>query len=190
MKKHTILFLTAFLVFSLNSYSQEELEVSIGLKAGWNSSNTYQSGNATYNNLDAFYVGVFSEIEASEKLRFNSGLEYLQNGFTNSENNFKMHILSLPSVAKVFVGPVYGMGGFALNFKLADNREEFPGGEQTVAKITNTNFFDIPLSLGLGIEISRFQIEAKYNWGLFNSVFVDGYANKSRYLQVGAAVLF
>ena len=101
-----------------------------------------------------------------------------------------MHTLSLPSVAKVFIGPIYGMAGLAFNFKLTDNREDFPGGAQSSVRVNQTNFFDIPLSLGLGIQIARFQVEAKYNWGLFNSVYIDGLANKNRYLQVGAAVLF
>lgn len=188
MRKTFVLIFSAFI--AITSSAQENKDFKIGLRAGWHSANTYRVGNATYDNLEAFYIGVFSETKASERLSFNSGLEYFQNGFTNSESNFKMHTLSLPSVGKVFVGPVYGLAGLAFNFKLTDNREDFPGGAQSTVKITQTNFFDIPLSLGLGIQIARFQIEAKYNWGLFNSVYIDGLAHKNRYLQVGAAVLF
>lgn len=191
MKRITLLLTISFTLGNLSAYAQSEKEeFRVGIKAGWHSANTYRVGNAPNDNLEAFYVGVCSEVTTSERVRFNSALEYFQNGFLNSESKFKMHTLSLPSVCKVFVGPVYGMGGFAFNFKLSDNRQDFPGGEQSITKITETNFFDIPLSLGLGIEIARFQIEAKYNWGLFNSVYVDGLAHKNRYLQVGAAVMF
>lgn len=187
--KRTLVLICSALICVI-SQAQENNDFRVGLRAGWQSANTYRVGNAAYNNLEAFYIGVFSEKKASERLSFNSGLEYFQNGFTNSESNFKMHTLSLPSVAKVFIGPIYGMAGLAFNFKLTDNREDFPGGAQSSVRVNQTNFFDIPLSLGLGIQIARFQVEAKYNWGLFNSVYIDGLANKNRYLQVGAAVLF
>ncbi|MCT4625102.1 MAG: PorT family protein [Schleiferiaceae bacterium] len=190
MKNYKYFFVSLFLFGILSSNAQnEEEDFRIGFRAGWHSANMYRVGNKAHDNLEAFYLGFFSETKVSESFRMNSGLEYFQNGFTNSESSFRMHTLSLPATGKVFVGPVYGMAGLAFNFKLTDNREDFPGGEQSTTKITDTKFFDIPLSLGLGVQLGRIQVEAKYSWGLFNAGFIDGQAHKNRYLQVGAGIL-
>lgn len=173
-----------------NAQSADDQTLFKGIKAGWHYSNMYRDGSAPYNHLSAFYVGFFTETKVSDNMKIGSSLEYFQNGFENSESKFKMHTLSLPFYAKVYVGPVYGIVGAAFNFKLSDNREDFPGGAQSITKVTDTKFFDLPLSLGLGVEIGKIQVEAKYNWGLFTAASLDGLNHKNQYLQIGVGFMF
>jgi hypothetical protein len=154
----------------------------LGIKGGWQSSNMYRDGNSVYSDLNSFYIGFFNEVKASEKWSGSSGLEYFQNGFEGGGTNFKMHTISIPMAAKLYIGPVYGLVGVALNFRLSDNREDFPN------IVTDTRFFDLPLSVGFGARINRFQFDAKYNYGLFSAANVNGRAYKNRYFQIGFGV--
>ena len=95
-----------------------------------------------------------------------------------------MHVISLPIYVKPQIGPVFGTAGFALNFKLGDNREDFPG------QVADTRFFDIPLTLGAGVQFGPIVIEGKYYWGLFNAAGIDGLMHKNQYLQAGVAFMF
>ncbi len=201
------LIVTLLLSFSFLTYSQtmsndstrtnpfnntdDEPDYSVGVKAGWQYGNMYRSGNTIGNDLNTFYVGFFSEAVVSENMKAGSGLEYFQNGFDSEVDSlkFKMHTLSLPFYWKYYLGPVYGMAGGAFNFKLGDNREDFPGGMQTNDKISKTNFFDLPLSLGLGVEIGRLRVEAKYNWGIIHAAYINGIGYKNHYLQAGMALM-
>lgn len=179
------------LAFGISFFSQAQgssastQEFEAGVKAGWHYANMYRSGSSVTNNLNSFYVGLFSERSVNERLAVASGLEYFQNGFQSSDGSFRMHTLSLPTSLKIKLGPVYIGGGFGLNFKLGDNREDFPGGEVTDIRITDTYFFDIPLSAGFGLRLGRLQVDAKYNWGMFQAANINGYGYKNQYFQLG-----
>lgn len=168
----------------------ENDEYSFGIKAGWHNANLYRTGDANYGQLNSFYVGFFTESKSSSKIKVGSAIEYFQNGFDNSDGKFLLHTISLPGYTKVFVGPAYALVGLGLNFRIVDNRQDFPGGTQTNTKVTDTKFFDLPVALGVGVELGRFIVEAKYSWGLFNAAYIDGGAHKNRYLQVGGGITF
>ncbi len=192
MKLRSIFLLTFFsfsILLSAQSSSDDSRTFHKGIRAGWQYANMYRSGNTDFNNLNAFYVGIFSEGKVAPLLRVGSSLEYFQNGFNADNETFKMHTISLPFYLKLKLGPLFGTAGFAANFKVADNREDFPGGEQTTDKITDTKFFDLPLSVGVGAKFLFLQIEAKYNWGLFQAATINGYGYKNQYLQLGMSVI-
>ncbi len=178
--------------FTANSFAQSEEGFNFGIKAGWHNDNMYRTGDANYGELNAFYIGVFSEAEAEpgSKVKVGSAIEYFQNGFDNSDGKFIMHTISLPGYSKIYVGPAFALVGLGLNFRIVDNREDFPGGQQTQTKVSATKLLDLPVSLGVGIELGRFIVEAKYSWGLFNAAYIDGGAHKNRYLQVGGGITF
>ena len=172
--------------FTITSFAQDgddDASFQNGFKAGWQSSNMYNNGSAHADNLSSFYLGIFSEGKITPLFRVGSSLEYFQNGFQSDGGTFKMHTISLPLYLKAKLGPVFGTAGIAANFKLGDNRENFPN------VITNTNFFDLPVSLGLGMKFLVFQIEAKYSWGLFEAATINAYPYKNQYVQDGASII-
>ena len=185
-----LLFATVFILSSTLKAQSTDEDFKVGVKAGWHYANLYRNGDANYGELNSFYVGFFSEMQTSSKVKVGSAIEYFQNGFDNSDGKFLLHTISLPGYSKVFVGPAFAIVGLGLNFRIVDNREDFPGGQQTQTKVTATKLLDLPVSLGLGIELGRFIVEAKYSWGLFNAAYIDGGAHKNRYLQVGGALTF
>ena len=185
MKAILYLFMVSFIFLSSQSHAQSsEMSYSNGIRAGWHYAGMFRSGTQKFSNLNSFYVGLFGETRVSENWSGGSGLEYFQNGFENGNGNFRMHTISLPIYVKPNIGPVYGTAGLALNFKLGDNREDFPN------VVTETKFFDIPLTLGAGVELGPVIIEAKYYWGLFNAAYIDGKGHKNQYLQAGLGFKF
>ena len=185
MKIYGLIIIVAISLIPLSNFAQNTaVEISSGIRAGWHTAGMFRSGTQNFNNLQAFYVGFFSESRVSDNWSGGSGLEYFQNGFENATGNFKMHVISVPMYVKPQIGPVFGTAGLALNFKVSDNREDFPG------QITDTKFFDLPLTLGAGVQLGPVIIEAKYYWGLFQAATINGSGNKNQYLQAGAAIMF
>ena len=178
MKRTITLLLLALFTVPTGLYAQEDSDgYKIGVKAGWHYANLYRNGDANYGELNTFYISLFSETETSPGMKFGSAIEYFQNGFDNPEDGkFLLHTISLPAYGKVFIGPAYALVGLGLNFRIVDNRQDFPGGIQTNIKITDTKLLDLPVALGLGLELGPILIEAKYSWittnylaGTFNS---------------------
>ncbi len=182
--KSFVLAIIVISVFGIEPIAaQNSSAVVKGVRAGWHYAGMYRSGNQIYDPLNSFYVGFFSESNGSGIINGGSGLEYFQNGFENSNGNFRMHTLSIPFYIKPQIGPVYATGGFSLNFKLADNREDF-------STVSDPKFFDIPLHLGLGLQLGPIRGEVKYFWGLFDAANIQGRAYKHQYLQAGLGLSF
>lgn len=160
------------------------VEITKGVRAGWHYAGMFRNGNQKFDNLNSFYVGFFSEGKSTGFLGAGSGLEYFQNGFEKDGQTFRMHTLSIPFYVKPTIGPIYGTAGVSLNFKLTDNREDFP------TQVVDTKIFDLPLTLGLGVQLGPIIGEARYFWGLFDAATVDGSGHKNQYLQVGLGLKF
>lgn len=181
----------AVLLAGISSYamaqkdSNEVGKYHVGFKSGWHYANMYRSGSAPYDYLNSFYIGFFNEGRVSELMSAGASFEYMQNGFWGSNGSFRMHTLSVPIYSKLHIGPLYGSAGLALNFKLTDNREDFPGPPTTVARVSDPNFFDLPVFLGAGIKVRFVQLDFKYNWGLFRAANIEGLAHKNQYMQLG-----
>ena len=185
MKNFSITIILSVFLIPVTTLAQDSYpSFAKGIRAGWQNSGMYRSGTQNFDNLNSFYVGIFSESSVSENWSGGSGIEYFQTGFEDVTGNFKMHIISLPIYIKPRIGPVFGTAGLALNFKISDNREDFPG------VISDPRFFDLPLTLGGGVQFGPVVVEAKYYWGLFNAANLDGLGHKNRYVQVGAAFMF
>jgi hypothetical protein len=120
-------------------------------------------------------------------LRFGKGLEYFQNGYESNlvDLQRRLHYLSAPLYLKVKLGSVYATGGTALNFKVAENAKYQDELIDTLAE--KSNWFDMPLQAGLGINILMLAIEARYSWGMLE---LNDTGAKNQYVQLGLAVLF
>ena len=159
----------------------------VGVRAGWHYAGMFIDGDALAgtDHVNTFYVGLFKEKKLLPLTRFGSGLEYFKNGYTiDGGGDRDLHYLSVPLYLKVKVAFVYATGGTALNLKIS---ESLPGDSQTdPLNNEKTDFFDMPLQLGLGIQILIFSVEARYHWGMFDMK----YGAKNQYLQAGFTVSF
>lgn len=192
MKKiNVLLLITALVIGSFSTANAQDEDKKKGIRAGWNYSNYYTNGEASGDNLNAFYVGFFTEKKIVPLLRFGTGLEYLQNGVSTDLNGttlaYKAHAISIPLYLRVKLGPVFAQGGAGLNFNIAHNYKI--GDESTdVPDELKVNTFDLPLHLGLGVKIAIITIEARYHWGMIN--VYDNLDTKSQYFQIGAGISF
>ena len=186
MKKIYILLIIS-LVFGFNSsvFAGDDGEKVGGIRFGYHASNFYKDGSVIVTDpLQSFYVGFAKEKKIMPMLSFGSGLEYFQNGTQfDSDNKRVLHYLSVPLSLKFKLGPVYALGGFAANFKVAE-KVILLGESIDVAE--KSEWFDAPAFLGLGAKILFLSVEARYGWGMLE--VNDGY--KSQYFQLGLGVSF
>lgn len=166
------------------SKAQKSSSLVKGVRAGWHYAGMFRSGDQINDALNTFYVGFFSESASSGVINGGSGLEYFQNGFESAGKLFRMHTLSIPFYVKPKLGPVYATGGFSLNFSISDNQDDFP------IQVSNTEWFDIPLHLGFGLQLGPIRGEVKYFWGLFDAATIQGRAYNHQYLQAGLGFSF
>ncbi|WP_340112121.1 hypothetical protein [Maribellus mangrovi] len=184
----TIVLAVVFLTTTLAQNKESEKNMVSGIRGGWHYATLLKDGTEPYSasNLNSFYVGFFNENKIVPMFHFGKGLEYFQNGLSYTGGGERiLHTISVPLYLKLKVGPVYGLGGIAGNFKVS---EKFSAGDYEVSPTDNdkSNWFDAPVFLGAGVKIFFVSVEARYHWGLIE--VRNGL--KSQYLQVGAAVSF
>ena len=194
MKKSNLLVLLALISLpNLLSYAAGDDDKNKGIRAGWQTSNYYIEGNSAGNDLSSFYVGFTGEKSIIPLLKFGSGLEYFQNGYsfdsTSTTASFKAHTISIPVFLKVKLGPVFALGGAGANFNIV---QKYKVGDNTVdiPEDHKINVFDVPVFLGLGVKILMFSVEARYHWGMLDATSSEASSPQSQYFQVGAAVSF
>ena len=103
-------------------------------------------------------------------LALGTGVEYSQIGMVdaNLENtDLKLHYISVPIDLRVKLGPVYALGGFALNFRVAE-KWKVSGENVDFSEFAKSEVFDIPLFLGVGVQLFFLRIEARYHWGMLD----------------------
>lgn len=158
--KITILFAAAFMI-STASFAQ----TSYGAKLGINMANIKESGAGAINNSDAklgLNLGVFAEVEISDKLSVQPELNFSQLGTKISDNGdsykFRFNTLAVPVLAK------YRIANFAL---IAGPQLSFVASAKEVLTIA-----------GLGSESSN--VKADYKGTDFSAVFGAeyGFADK------------
>lgn len=155
----------------------------IGIRAGYQMSDTYYPSGGATGTLDGFYLGAYKNNKIMPMLHWTFGLEYFQNGFhVDSDTKRTVHTLSIPVNVKVKLGPFFALAGSGLNMDLSD-KTEISG----VDVDSDVNFLDIPLTVGFGFKILILSIEGRYSWGMLN---VDSNDGKNRYFQIGAGVSF
>ena len=189
MKRKSLVIISIILVGSMVIKAQEKGKDKVGgIRGGFQSAVMSVNGSKpdTANSLSSFYVGFFRDNRISKIFYFGTGLEYFQNGLSYSNSSKRiLHTISVPLDLKVKLGPVFVLGGVAANFKVAERIKI----DDTSIKPSDGDisaWFDVPLFLGAGVELSIFTIEARYHWGLIE--VRDGLYN--RYFQIGAGISF
>lgn len=194
--KNTLLASAVFLfsIYSTNIQAQDD-EKQNGIRAGFSSANVLVDGNKYDDGaLSAFYAGFFRNNKiVGEILAIHSGVEYIQTGFDAGDlATLKLHYVSVPIGLRAKVGPVYGLAGVGLNFKVGQNATAL-GKELSLPDDQKPHWFDAPLFLGTGIKLLFFSVDFRYHWGLVNIENRDSNSNtesKNQYLQLGASVYF
>ena len=156
-----------------------------GIRFGWHQSAFYEDGNALSNAdpMSSFYAGFFRDNKVIPLLSIGTGLEYFKNGIQyTDDSSLDLHYVSIPLNAKVKLGPVFALTGFAPSIKVAE-RIKSGGGSVKPGDELKSEWFDIPFYVGAGVKILMITIEARYHWGLLE--VNNGLT--SRYFQVGVA---
>lgn len=175
-----------FLLSPLVAMADDDGKKVSGIRAGYQSSGYFKNGDmlSGTDKYASFYVGLFRERKLIPLLHVGSGLEYFQNGAKiDDDNKMILHYLSVPIYAKVKVGPVFALTGFAPSFKVAE--KQFLLGEKSTPS-DKSNWFDIPFYLGGGLKILFISVEVRYHWGLLD--VREG--TMSQYFQLGGAISF
>ena len=152
---------------------------SYGIRAGWQRSVFTIDGERT-DPLSSFYLGIFKENKLAPLLHYGLGIEYMQCGGTldyiPDQMEYKIGYLGIPVYLKANAGPVFGVAGSGINFKIS---EDNPGND-------DTNMIDVPVYAGIGIKFLMFSIEARYHFGLIEVQDML----KNQYLQIGVGIRF
>ena len=184
-----ILLVLAFVAFALNQgNAQDEKPQKNGIRFGYHAASMVKDGSKPEESktLSSFYVGFFRSKKIGGILHFDSGIEYFQNGLNyTGDAKRTLHTISIPLDLRLKIGPVYGVGGAAANFKVAENIDL---GDNSITPIDNdkSNWFDVAAFAGAGVKIWILSVEARYHWGLLEARN-DLY---NRYFQLGAAISF
>ena len=119
--------------------------------------------------------------------RTQSGLLFVRNGFVAEEAGVnvetRLDYIQIPVIAKVKVGPVYGLGGITGGYRVGAT--SVVNDVKTKLKKENLNRLDFGAQVGFGFKVLFFGIEGRYNWGLSNVSKVEGQDFKNKYFQLG-----
>lgn len=149
---------------SSNGNSRHE-GIGIGVKGGF-LFNSFSSAQESFGDNDTgLQGGIFFGGNRPGTVGVMGELMYVRKG----SDAVKLHYLEIPILLRVNAGSnslngvnIYGIGGPVFDIKL---KTTIDGGGSDDSDFGN---FDIGVIAGGGVEITRFIIEARYNWGLRN----------------------
>jgi hypothetical protein len=181
MKKSTLII--AFCVSVISLFAQDEVkkEKQSGIRLGYGNSTLIKNSKEAKGNLDQFYGGFTHRFKIAKLFRLETGLEYTGAGAKLTDSSkLQLHYIVLPVQGMLKLGPLIGLVGANGNFRVAEERY-FLGEKISVSDNNKSEFFDLTLDAGVGINIFFMTIEARYYWGMLN--VTDDWMN--RYWQVG-----
>ncbi len=188
MKRIVTTIILLICIASISVYAQEDKPQKNGIRVGFHSASMVNEGSKpdSANALNSFYIGFFRSKKVASILHFDSGIEYFQNGLKYSGNAKRtLHTVSIPLDLRLKIGPVYAVGGAAINFKVYESFD-IGNNSYTPSDTDKSNWFDVAAFAGAGVKIWILSVEARYHWGLLEAR--DDLNN--RYFQIGAAVSF
>ncbi|RNI31035.1 porin family protein [Rufibacter latericius] len=158
MKK--ILFLVAFVWCGILS---AEAQTSFGVKGGLNVA-TIRIPNTDIDPRIGVHAGVFASTPISSRFALQPEILYSQQGVQIPKYIYTYHYLNVPLIFKGTIsGGLHAQVGPQFGILLSANRKE----GRTSLDITDTrNRYDGAIALGLGYDVSAWQVSARYNLGL------------------------
>jgi len=179
-----VLMLTLFSVITQGQEQQAPDESGInakfGFKAGINFSNLYNIDVDDNNKRVGFNIGVFTKLPISKGVSIQPELLYTTKGsklnYTNftmgaGEYRFNLNYLELPLLAVFNLGKNFNLqlGGYAAylaNTNITDAKNDGTIDEIADLNASDFNRWDAGLVGGLGFDIDKVTIGARYNYGL------------------------
>ncbi|QHL87142.1 outer membrane beta-barrel protein [Nibribacter ruber] len=172
--------------FALISVVGAQAQTNFGIKVGLNVANI--GGDAK--NTDprtGVHAGFFATAPISDRFAIQPEVLYSQQGYKSGKSTFTLHYLNIPLIFKgtisggfhLQVGPQFGI--------LLDAKQKV--GNTTYDISDNLNKYDGAVALGLGYDLSRLQVSARYNLGLSDiadgNIKGESYPNNVFQLSVG-----
>ncbi|WP_181305887.1 porin family protein [Rufibacter sp. XAAS-G3-1] len=147
----------------LSFVAAAEAQTRLGIKGGLNVA-TIRFPNTDIDPRLGVHVGGFASTPISSRFAIQPEVVYSQQGVETGETKHTYHYLNVPLIFKgtisgglhVQVGPQFGI-------LLAANERK---GNVTVDVTESKNRYDGAIGLGLGYDVSGWQISARYNLGL------------------------
>jgi hypothetical protein len=189
-KKYSVLVLSViFVLIAADLRAQDKGGDRVGgIRFGYHSSNFVKDGNTWSSDpMQSFYFGFFRDNKIIPLLHLGTGLEYFKNGakLIGEDIRRDFHYVSVPLNAKLKLGPVFALTGFAPSFKVAE-RYVVGNNSTKPSDDLKAEWFDIPFFVGAGVKILFITVEARYHWGLLE--VSNGY--NSQYFQLGLGLSF
>lgn len=187
-KKLTVLLLTAGAIFSASQVRAQQQEAAgeagispkFGIKAGLNLSNLYKD-EVNDNNMKAgLNAGVYAKLPVFRGFSIQPELLYSNKGtkrtydnalFGEGEYRANLHYVELPVMGVINLGPNFNIHAgpyvsYLVSANLTDLKSDLSSEELADLNAENLNRFDYGVAAGLGIDIDRATIGARYTLGL------------------------
>ena len=148
--------------------AQQGSGVGFGVKGGWLYS-SFSEANDDFDNNAGWTAGVFFGGNRDGVLGLQGEVLYAKKGAKEGDSAVDLHYLEIPILARLNLGSsnrntgalLYAIGGPVLDVRLKAEQDSFNVKD-------NYESTDVGVIAGAGVEISRFLLEARYNWGLRN----------------------
>jgi hypothetical protein len=170
-----------------NGYSQEQealtgsgrLTPSFGIRGGINFSNLYVDGVEDQNVKTGIVIGLYAKLPLTKGISFQPELLYSNKGAQLTYSNFvqgqgvyrfNLNYIEAPMTFSLNIIKNFNIhaGGYVAYLASANVKDVQEGTIIGVTELNEDNFnrFDYGLICGLGVDIGKFGIGARYNYGL------------------------
>ncbi|NMM48197.1 porin family protein [Marinigracilibium pacificum] len=181
-----ILFIAIILPTGINAQ-----DIGIGIKGGMNFATINSSTN--FDNRTGYQAGVYLRFGKSSRLAIQPEILYNTKGASFQDEEIKIDYLSVPVLVKFgVIGPLYIEAGPQISFLTNSVREVDTGDKQALEDFMKSSEWAIVA--GVGAEVGRFQLSARYDWGIseiddgfqFEDLYADNsFKNSTFTLSVG-----
>ncbi|MCX2743971.1 porin family protein [Mangrovivirga sp. M17] len=163
MNKFRILTGIIFLFATVISFQGKAQDIGIGVKGGMNFATIESS--TSFDNRTGYQVGAFFRFGNSSRLAVQTEVLYNTKGAEFQNEEIKLDYLSVPVLVKFgVVGPLYIEAGPQISFLTNSVREIESGNNESLDNFLKSS--EWALVAGLGADIGRFQLSARYDWGI------------------------
>ncbi|MFB9864141.1 PorT family protein [Rufibacter immobilis] len=163
--------------FALMSVVAANAQTSLGVKAGLNVASIRIPGTDIDPRIGV-HAGFFASTPISKSFALQPEILYSQQGVKTEGTTFTYHYLNIPLIFKGYIsGGLHAQVGPQFGVLLSAKREK----GKTSTDITDSqNRYDGAVALGLGYDVSSWQVSARVNLGLSDTRDdPDGGANRS-----------
>ena len=194
MKKKILVTSVAVMVLVFAMVVDSHAQFKFGIKAGYNSATIGGLDNVSnvkeLKALGGLHGGVFAQVKIAiislqlDALYSQQGAKWTDDN--NGSHDMKNDYINFPAVAKVNLGPINVMAGLQYGILLSS---KIDGDTDPIGIITKS---DLSVPVGVGIDIKKLMLEARYNIGISNINNIPGSTDTftNGVLQLSAGIKF